>query len=74
MKEMQWCYRFDGSNFNSDTFASMELAIEDAKNEADETMNTVYVGQCETQKNERFFPDADIIIEHMHCECRRCRR
>lgn len=65
MKEMLWCYSFDGSNFKSDTFASMELAIEDAKKEADDDIDTIYVGQCETHHNERFFPDADIITEHM---------
>lgn len=60
----QWCYSFDNSNFKSATFDSKEAAIESAKEDND-GQGFVYVAPCAVPKASAFFPDADLIIEHM---------
>ncbi|MBD1582815.1 hypothetical protein [Pseudoalteromonas sp. S16_S37] len=59
-----WCYSFDGENFTSGTFTSIESALQDARNKADDSAK-VYLAPCETYDNSRFFPDADELINYM---------
>ncbi|EKO3650561.1 hypothetical protein M3910_000279 [Vibrio metschnikovii] len=72
----QWCYSFDNKNFSNGTFNTKKAALENAhkegiarNNEEDSNnIKLIYVAECESPLNERMFPDADIIIEHMACQ------
>lgn len=70
----KYCYSWGGEKYNNGTFNSAQEALEDAIKEAvlhqaDEGLNpdSVYIAEAMTYQNSSFYPDADIIIEHMAC-------
>ena len=70
----QYCYSWDGKNYNNGTFNSAQEALDDAikesvEHQADEGINpdSVYIAKAMTYQNSFFYPDAEIITEHMAC-------
>ncbi len=59
-----WCYSFDNQNFRSEVFESEELAVQDAIKQG-EDKDHVFVAPCKRAVNSQFYPDADLITEHM---------
>lgn len=74
--DKQWCYSFDNRNFSNGTFDTQKAALEEAQEVGIATnkegecnkIKHIYVAECESPLNERMFPNADIIIEHMACQ------
>lgn len=72
----QWCYSFNNKDFSSGAFCTKKLALEEAQKEGfalnnsddSSTIKFIYIAQCEVAKNHSFFPDAEILIEHMACQ------
>lgn len=70
----QYCYSWDGKNYNNGTFNSAQEALDDAikesvEHQVDEGINpdSVYIAEAMTYQNSSFYPDAEIITEHMAC-------
>lgn len=73
-KNKGWAYSFDNENFSSGMFSTKKEALSDAQREGlarneqnDENNQFIYIAKSEHATNEQFFPDADIITEHMFC-------
>lgn len=71
---IKYCYSWDGTDYNNGTFDSAQEALDDAIKEsqlhqADEgrTPEFVFIAEATNYQNRTFYPDADIIIEHMAC-------
>jgi hypothetical protein len=66
-----YCYSYDDNHFSSETFRSIEDAILSARKEAvsrnnqGQNIKNIYISKTVPQKNEQYFPDGDLIIEHM---------
>ena len=69
--KLNWCYSLDNSDFSSGIFSDKDVALADAKKEGlarnsdGESLDTIYLSKADLANNEQFFPDADLIIEHM---------
>jgi len=69
--KLSWCYSFNNSDFSSGTFSSKGAALADAQKEGGtrnlegEFLDVIYLAEACLANNEQFFPDADLIIEHM---------
>ena len=67
----EYCYSWDDECFDSGTFDTIEDALSDAiqyADDGDEGWRTdVYVAEAVPFKNSDFYPDESLILEHM-CE------
>lgn len=62
----QFTYSTNGEDFNGGSFDSHKEAMKEALATFDESdTDFVYVGETVPHDNTRFYPDADLIIEHM---------
>lgn len=65
-KHTEYCYSWNGEDFNSGTFDSVQEALADAAVENDGEYFLVYVGEASRPSNSMFFPDAHVLIEQMY--------
>lgn len=65
-KQTKYCYSWNGEDFKSDTFDSVQEALADAAVENDGEYFLVYVGEASRPSNSMFFPDAHVLIEKMY--------
>ena len=69
--KINWCYSFDNIDFSNGTFSDKDIALADAKKEGlgrnseGQSLDTIYLAKADFATNEQFFPDADLITEHM---------
>ena len=64
MEKELYAYSFDETDFSSGVFETLEKAIADAQLNAD-GFDRVFVGRVKNPVNSDFYPDADVITEHM---------
>ena len=69
-----WCFSFDNCSFNSGVFKTQAIALDEAQREGERRSKEgghnpfVYLAKADLAANERFYPDADVLIEHMACQ------
>lgn len=68
----EYCYSWNGEDFNSGLFKSAEEALAEAAEENDNGHPLVHVGKASRPSNSRFFPDASDLIEHMGNQAADC--
>lgn len=71
----KYCYSWDGKKYDNGTFDNAQAALDEAIKEsfvhqAEDGKKTdyVYIAEAMTYQNSSFYPDADLIIEHMALE------
>lgn len=66
----QYAHSFDGSTFTGE-FTTIKAALADARLSAKDLENNmlhVHIGEAKAPLVESFFPDADMVTEHMACQ------
>lgn len=61
----EYCYSWNGEDFSSVTFDSIEIALYGAADDNNGDHTHVYIGTVNRPSNSQFFPDASDVIEHM---------
>lgn len=61
----EYCYSWNGEDFEGNTFDTIKAALAAAAAENDDEHTHVHVGTVERPSNSFFFPDADDVIDHM---------
>lgn len=68
-KQNEYCYSWDDELFDSGKFSSIEDALADAAENADDGddgwRTEVYIAEAIAFENSAFYPDASLILEHM---------
>ena len=62
----KYCYSLDNERF-TDGYDDFQRTVSEALSDVNDETH-VYVGETVSHENSRFYPDSDVIIEHMACQ------